>query len=1564
MGINIFGTFSGMHKLLGSVALTSIRRDKPQIMKIARRIPLRKIKGGFRTIDNLPETILVQRLLDIGKFMPELSNLMLRLWYEEKAELRNTVSAALTNSGYELHPLDFDSEGVNWKKLRDDDLLNHNNSTYFAPNQSLLDGYDPTEVTLMCILNGWFNEIDTHPVTEVEAIEEKIDETPGKPDYQNEVIQDLNAVKKEDESAGFVKKEVLKAGVAHGNLKFTSKFKSYKERRSQFLQRKEELKLQLSTLLEQIDLNNFEAYFGNNEEVLVELKESYDGLINELNGLINELSEILRLLDEKYRTGIRRIELPKNTIDTESLEIEVTNTRNHFLPIIISKLNEIKETIKEFEDEEVQLFGEYIVEIEKAVQELEIEKVDELLGTLNNLFETAGDIKSAMKISLLSAKYLQDRQGDVFKKILKKVSEDMDPSEFFAFVFMASKDPIAKKDLPGCIEDHSKLIYQSVESLIRIHGHEFMLSVLQDEDVMNTILEMDDGNSLILLLAVYASLKNHFEIARNALWIAGNDATEYKETSKLVNQILYEDELRFSQLTISEIEDLRSELDNQFQKESGKYKKLTSVSHKIAKDILNHEIFPALESIYERILNVKNHDQIDRITDSLKRDDYSRQIYDDKSRGYKRDSHSEEFIRKTCINKTEEIREQIIRVTELKKEEIGSSSLPDSQVLINELRELAKENTCLSGIAEMISEELSLDQTISEHTIPIPLAEIVIKTILCSRYYALHFPNICIKLISKEFENSELLTQALEGTVEEIDPLEASLKLLKASNFVSSEVLKKVYNLESLAIGEENDPLVKRIQELEEKLQKNESQISPEYWTYKRDKRFGLALKVIEQDHDKHLEHEKLSQSERNRIIDKVKNDSLELKKLFLENRHEYSEDLYLLVNQGLSICESISDKREDFRLDLANKIIGEIRYISKSNDSTESLTDLINEYNENTPKSLVVNAYQQLSLEEIRNYMSQNDFENLGLTLFQWNEIRDARKDDIENLIANWNFLRDKPTTYEKVWSRTDKSEIEMTLIELCKSLGRICSLYITNDKEKIGKDPFSEWRENKEVPFVFTTKIINPRCSSLDLVVNIFILSDPMLESKVHLNKIKDLVQEKQLNSNSFPLLLVLGDSEKLIRYNTNPVTKLFPVLNESILKKIIFASDSKKLPKWEFTSLLIQTKQISDVQPFKSEGSVNSEQNIFVGREKIIKEIISSPKDFAIYGGRQIGKTSLLNEIKRQLEEQKNFLTVVSSFQGFSNSISVAKSIILHLDILMPNDRRSEIADLDDFKLRLKEMFLRNQEQRVAILLDEVDEMIIKEKDLPNHRLIEIFRDISHETDHKWIFIFAGFKEMYKEIMGKSETYEGRRTPWVNFVDSTAKNLGGIDNPEALVREGLKNILGLEYEPEVSKRIVNYSSGHPAFLQYFCQNLVEEVKDRISASNRIINVEDVDAVYNRKDGFISFVKRTLEMNLSDFQRLLVLIAADEKTNEFDCSFFESKLKDWLEVCELNANVVPNKLELELELLCITGVIRKVDSTKYRFTHERYLNILKRIEQVDREMIGNLVIKLFQEK
>ena len=183
-----------------------------------------------------------------------------------------------------------------------------------------------------------------------------------------------------------------------------------------------------------------------------------------------------------------------------------------------------------------------------------------------------------------------------------------------------------------------------------------------------------------------------------------------------------------------------------------------------------------------------------------------------------------------------------------------------------------------------------------------------------------------------------------------------------------------------------------------------------------------------------------------------------------------------------------------------------------------------------------------------------------------------------------------------------------------------------------------------------------------------------------------------------------------------------------------------------------------------------------------------------------------------------------------------------------------------------------------------------------------------------------------------------------------------------PRELINEGLRNILGLDYGLDVANRIVDYSTGHPAMLQMFCQCLVNSIDNRVSLTNRTIHLEDVDRIFEENDDFIKFVYSTFRENLSDLQRVIVFFAAFEDWQEFTFSKILHRLKAEIESYKRKLLYSDENILLEFDLLAITGVIKPKEKSgdHYQFSHPYYIRIIKRFDRLDNNEIFELLTSI----
>ena len=78
------------------------------------------------------------------------------------------------------------------------------------------------------------------------------------------------------------------------------------------------------------------------------------------------------------------------------------------------------------------------------------------------------------------------------------------------------------------------------------------------------------------------------------------------------------------------------------------------------------------------------------------------------------------------------------------------------------------------------------------------------------------------------------------------------------------------------------------------------------------------------------------------------------------------------------------------------------------------------------------------------------------------------------------------------------------------------------------------------------------------------------------------------------------------------------------------------------------MLNSLKTQNIDVFKVSNLVDAYSSIFLGRDTQIEQIVSSASNYAIYGGRRIGKSSVMNAVEKRLT--KRGVRVISyDFQG---------------------------------------------------------------------------------------------------------------------------------------------------------------------------------------------------------------------------------------------------------------------------------------------------------------------------
>lgn len=315
-------------------------------------------------------------------------------------------------------------------------------------------------------------------------------------------------------------------------------------------------------------------------------------------------------------------------------------------------------------------------------------------------------------------------------------------------------------------------------------------------------------------------------------------------------------------------------------------------------------------------------------------------------------------------------------------------------------------------------------------------------------------------------------------------------------------------------------------------------------------------------------------------------------------------------------------------------------------------------------------------------------------------------------------------------------------------------------------------------------------------------------------------------------------------------------FVVLDREHVASIVAANSSQRL----IEIILAQGIELSSLSPYVIRGPVPA--NMFFGREREIKTITQSIQrgNYAIVGGRRIGKSSILQRVDRLLDGDPRYQPCYLSCEDVFDRTSFYQSLQDRFEGLVSDGARPV-----SFRRLLAEIGKVNGPKKVVLLLDEVDALLEADAaEEPSGYLFRSLRALSHEQ--AGAFVFSGSKTLHGHLHDAS-------SPFFNFCEDTV--LGPLTQRSVaeIVSKPMQQLgLTLEDEEAIIDGIIELTSCHPSLVQWLCNQLVH------SAARRRISLEDLKRA-GRDPDFHHYYLETAWGDATPLERLIsVLIEAPE--------------------------------------------------------------------------------------
>lgn len=245
----------------------------------------------------------------------------------------------------------------------------------------------------------------------------------------------------------------------------------------------------------------------------------------------------------------------------------------------------------------------------------------------------------------------------------------------------------------------------------------------------------------------------------------------------------------------------------------------------------------------------------------------------------------------------------------------------------------------------------------------------------------------------------------------------------------------------------------------------------------------------------------------------------------------------------------------------------------------------------------------------------------------------------------------------------------------------------------------------------------------------------------------------------------------------------------------------------------------------------GSPVRTREMFYGRDQLLARVqgLVHKNCFMIHGERRIGKTSLLLQLKTNLQKDESsqyaFYPVFIDLQGIREEelfhhfmaeiMAQAAEWPIKTDDLDYRDHHENYQSRQ-FSRDVKRIIYRLREQNekhvvVVLLVDEVD-VLNEFGDKTNQKLRGIFMKE-----------YAEFLSCVMAGIHLKKEWESSGSPWYNFFEEIPIN--AIDEKEAkkLILKPVRGIF--KYQPEAVAHILRSSGCHPYLIQKICVSLIDE-------------------------------------------------------------------------------------------------------------------------------------------
>lgn len=311
-------------------------------------------------------------------------------------------------------------------------------------------------------------------------------------------------------------------------------------------------------------------------------------------------------------------------------------------------------------------------------------------------------------------------------------------------------------------------------------------------------------------------------------------------------------------------------------------------------------------------------------------------------------------------------------------------------------------------------------------------------------------------------------------------------------------------------------------------------------------------------------------------------------------------------------------------------------------------------------------------------------------------------------------------------------------------------------------------------------------------------------------------------------------------------------FLLIDQVLLLYLALHQITERMP-----AMLKCTLPYSTYQPFVRDGGSTSDE-MFCGRTQELATIIDPNGACVVYGGRQLGKTALLERAESRISKPENkAFAVYSTIVRLKNEKEVVESIVS--DINKKVDGKITVPECDTLKklcVALGDLFRSGKVVSMLLLIDEVDDFLASIAD-EAYRPIQPLVDLKRETKNNFKFVIAG---LHNVCRAKNATRDNGIFGQLG-TPLCIKPLSPTDALQLLSRP--LRYLGFQIDryPHLETILTN-TNYYPGILQFFGYMLVETLTGQYSKYYRAV---DGNPPFTLQDEQLGAVMNSSDLNKS---------------------------------------------------------------------------------------------------